>query len=275
MFGTVLADKSLLSEESLSRYQASYCGLCRTLKAEYGSIARLVLSYDMTFLVLLLGSLYEPEEQKGCKWCAMHPTKKHEYFSSSVSSYAAAMNVALAYYKCLDDWQDERNILRLMQAWALKKSANKVKKAYPRQCATMEKELKNLTELERSQVENADLAAAFFGNLTGEFFCQNPNDHWAEHLRRIGQQLGKFIYLYDAFLDLEQDIKKNHYNPLKGHVDLSHKDDFLPVLHGILGDLMKDLEFLPLVQDVDILRNILYSGIWLPYTSKKKQQKEG
>ncbi len=275
MFGTILADKSLLNEESLARYQASYCGLCRTLKAEYGSLARMTLSYDMAFLVLLLGSLYEPDEKAGCKWCAMHPTKKHCYFSSSASSYAAAMNVALAYYKCLDDWQDDKNILRLLQAWTLRKSANKVKAAYPRQCAAMEEQLKNLAQLEHSHEEDADLAAAYFGALTGEVFCLNPDDHWGEHLRRIGIHLGKFIYLYDAFLDLEQDIKKKRYNPLKRHVDIARKEEFFPVLHGILGDCMKDLEFLPLVQDVDILRNILYSGVWLPYMSKQKQQKEG
>lgn len=275
MFGTILADKSLLNEEALARYQASYCGLCRTLKAEYGNMARLTLSYDMAFLVLLLGSLYEPAEEAGCKWCAMHPTKKHCYFSSDASSYAAAMNVALAYYKCLDDWHDDKNILRLLQAWMLKKSAAKVKARYPRQCAAMEEQLEKLAEMERANIENADLAAAHFGALTGEVFCLDPQDHWSEYLRRIGTQLGKFIYLYDAFLDLEQDLKKKRYNPLKRHIDLAHKEEFLPVLHGILGDCMKDLEFLPLVQDVDLLRNILYSGVWLPYLAKQKKQKEG
>jgi hypothetical protein len=44
------------------RYQAYYCGLCRTLKERYGDLGRLTLSNDMTFLLILLSSLYEPEE---------------------------------------------------------------------------------------------------------------------------------------------------------------------------------------------------------------------
>jgi len=103
MFGNILPDPSCLSEEQNRRYRAGYCGLCRTLKTEYGLWPRLTLSYDMTFLLLLLSSLYEPEETWGEARCAAHPTKKHSYFQNRYSSYTAAINTVLTFYKCLDD----------------------------------------------------------------------------------------------------------------------------------------------------------------------------
>ena len=62
MFGYVTIDPSALTPEARERYQAYYCGLCRVLKRRFGNIGRLTLSNDMTFLYMLLSSLYEPEE---------------------------------------------------------------------------------------------------------------------------------------------------------------------------------------------------------------------
>ena len=65
MFGYIGCVKEKLSEEEQKRYQSIYCGLCRNLKERYGQVERLCLSYDMAFLILLLSSLYEPEEKSG------------------------------------------------------------------------------------------------------------------------------------------------------------------------------------------------------------------
>ena len=62
MFGFVVADRSKMTQEQLNRYQSCYCGLCRCIGVRHGNLQRAALNYDMTFLVLLLSSLYEPEE---------------------------------------------------------------------------------------------------------------------------------------------------------------------------------------------------------------------
>ena len=54
MFGYISADPARLREEDFRRYRGCYCGLCRALKAQCGGACRLALSYDMTFLILLL-----------------------------------------------------------------------------------------------------------------------------------------------------------------------------------------------------------------------------
>lgn len=54
MFGFVQANLADLSQEEKERYQGAYCGLCKTIGQRHGHIARLGLSYDLTFLSLLL-----------------------------------------------------------------------------------------------------------------------------------------------------------------------------------------------------------------------------
>lgn len=272
MFGTILPDRGALSEEQLNRYQSLYCGLCRTLQQEYGILARLTLSYDMTFLIMLLASLYEPTEKADIGRCVIHPLKSHTCTSSKFTSYAAAMNVSLAYYKALDDWHDDRNVISFLQAKLLHRCLKKAESRYEDPCKSISDCLTKLSELEHQKIMDPDAAAACFGKLTGTLFSACSSDYWTVTLQKLGNSLGQFIYLSDALIDLEQDIKKGRYNPLKEVASPKAEEDFLPCLQLIIGDCAKELELLPLVQDLDILRNIIYSGVWIPYTAHCKKK---
>ena len=107
MFGFVTANLKELDKQQEKRYSAVYCGICRQIRAGAGQVARLSLSYDMTFLALLLMSLYEPQESGGDNACILHPCRKRGWADNEFIRYAADMNVALAYYNCLDDWNDD------------------------------------------------------------------------------------------------------------------------------------------------------------------------
>lgn len=116
MFGFVTADLAGLNEQQRKRYKAYYCGLCRSLSERHGSFARFTLTYDMTFLVMVLSGLYEPFDLSGEAPCPAHPLGKRAFLQSEISDYAADMNVALAYLNCLDDWHDELNAAALASA---------------------------------------------------------------------------------------------------------------------------------------------------------------
>lgn len=64
MFGYVIANLEGLTQPQKDRYKGCYCGLCRVLKQRHGFSGRLTLTYDMTFLVLLLSALYEADEER-------------------------------------------------------------------------------------------------------------------------------------------------------------------------------------------------------------------
>ena len=141
--GYVIARKDSLSEDQLARYQGCYCGLCNALKAHFGALHRLALNYDMTFLILLLSSLYEPEEQADSARCAVHPAKPQAFWQNRFSAYAADLTIALTYHKLRDDWLDEGDRLKKGLMDQLQGAYDQVKTRLPRQCEAIEQELKN------------------------------------------------------------------------------------------------------------------------------------
>lgn len=273
MFGHVQANLADLSEEEKNRYRAAYCGLCHTLGKRHGLLSRLTLTYDLTFLSLLLSSLYEPEEDCGSCRCIVHPCKKHSHVSSSCTEYAADMTIALTYHKCLDDWKDDRSLSAWLAAKYLNKRYDRVKQLWPEQCGIIEKELNQITKAEADPASSADDAANSFGRLMAGIFVYKK-DLWQKALERLGYGMGRFIYFADAAIDYKRDKRKGSYNPLvKLEIQPENMQSSLKML---LGDASQAFEYLPLVQDVHLLKNILYSGIWINYdcAMRKKRKKD-
>ena len=125
----VVVNKPELKFREFDVYRAYYCGLCHSLSKRHGLSGQLTLSYDMTFLVILLSSLYEPEHSVTSKRCIVHPLKRQNIISSEFTDYVADMNVILSYFKCLDDWHDDRSVLKLAYSKLLKKGDNILVKA--------------------------------------------------------------------------------------------------------------------------------------------------
>ena len=268
MFGYLVAASNVLPEEELARYKACYCGLCRSLEHCFGQAARLTLNYDMTFLVLLLGSLYEPEETADERRCPRHPAKAQPYVTSAVSDYAAHMNIAMAYLKCLDDWKDDRRLSALAEARTLEAAYREVQRLYPRQCGAIEAALDRLSQLEQEGIEDPDAAADCFGALMEEVFVWRE-DRWSEPLRRMAHALGRFIYLMDAAMDLDEDVKSGSYNPYRAYAgDADNESRFRDILKMQLGECLYWYDKLPLVQDEGLMKNILCVGLWVGFHQK-------
>ena len=271
MFGYVMANAEELSKEERRRYLSVYCGICRQIREHSGQAARAGLSYDLTFLALVLMSLYEPEETGGDNACMLHPIKKRPWVQSEYTRYAADMNVALAYYKAQDDIADEGKQTAKLAAKIFSKDLFRIRAEYPRQCGAMEACLARLSELEKENCGNPDLLAGCFGELMGALFVYKE-DLWAPSLYQMGSSLGRFIYLADAAVDYRRDKKKKRYNPFLAMGMEEDWDTWEQYLVLAMGRCTEHFERLPLVQDKAILDNILYSGIWLQY--RRRQRKE-
>ena len=270
MFGYVNANWKELNEDQKKRYQAAYCGVCRRIREQSGNVSRLGLRYDMAFLSLLLSSLYEPEETGGERACVMHPIQKRGWIDNPYVRYGADMNVALAYYKCLDDWQDDGKVTAKVMADAFGKHLPEIRQRYPRQCEAICHCIGKLSELEKANCENPDEVANCFGALMAELLVYEE-DFWAPHLRQMGMALGRFIYLLDAAVDYRKDKKEGKYNPyiaMGAEEDWTRWEEYLVLA---MGKCTEAYERLPLVQDKDLLDNILYSGVWVSYKGKKKE----
>ena len=265
MFGYVTAFEPEMKVKDFRKYKAYYCGLCNTLKKKYGNIGQFTLTYDMTFAIVLLTSLYESQTEDSKRHCKVHPVKKQVILQNEITEYAADMNLILAYYHMIDDWNDEKKISGLLVSHMLHRKVKRVIEQYPRQSRAIRKELKNLSVYEKKKEMNIDLPAGCFGRLMEELFVYKE-DVWEPRLRSMGFFLGKFIYIMDAYDDLSKDKEKGNYNPL---TELSLREDYEERIREILcmmmGECTASFEALPCVLDVDILRNILYDGVWVRY----------
>lgn len=262
MFGYVAADLKRLNDEQRRRYNACYCGLCHTLHERHGLLARMTLTYDMTFLVMLLNSLYEPYELRGEARCPTHPIKQRGYWQSEITDYAADMNIALAYLNCIDDWEDDLNAAAFAEAKLMKASYEAICEKYPRQCEAIKSGMQRLKEIEDSFKPLPDEASSCFGQLMAELFV-HKEDRWSDELRSLGAALGQFIYVMDACIDLRDDKRYYKYNPfVKLYGRLDEMESFRDILQMLMGSCVFHFDRLPLVRDADILKNILCSGVW-------------
>jgi hypothetical protein len=259
MFGTVRVNRKALSPEERKRYDGAYCGLCRELGLKAGALGRSCLSYDMTFLSMLLSSVYNLGEQQENCVCTFRPIP-HPCIANEVVSYCADMNLILAYYQALDEWKDDRKKRAKQKSEALASYLPTINEKWPRQCRIIKEKLTNLSEMERVNELNPDLPMNCFGELLGGIFLWRE-DEYAAALKAMGAALGRFIYLLDACNDLRRDIKKQRYNPLIAQ----GSGDFTPLLTMMMAECTSAFDELPVNRDSGILRNVLYSGVWQSY----------
>ena len=320
MFGYVVVNKPELKFREFDVYRAYYCGLCHSLSKRHGLSGQLTLSYDMTFLVILLSSLYEPEHSVTSKRCIVHPIKRQNIISSEFTDYVADMNVILSYFKCLDDWHDDRSVLKLAYSKLLKKGSigknlNNVHAtsdstddgsvaatqpnsdsnnqnsyftddsghlhispdySYKNKIEAISSLLDELGTREKMNETNVDVVAGLFGRIMQILFVPF-DDIYAKGLGRMGFYRGKFIYIMDAFDDVEDDVKKGHYNVFSNcYTDPDFETHVKDMLTMMMAECSDAFEMLPAVDNADILRNILYSGVWNSYerrVSKNLQNK--
>ena len=198
MFGYIVCNQSEMKFKEYDEYHKYYCGLCRGLRNRYGVKGQLSLSYDMTFLIMLLTGLYEPEEAAGTGRCIPHPVKKHRYTMNRYTEYVADMNVILTYYKCQDDWTDERKVIKKLYSDILLSKKSEVRKKYMEKIKIIKDNLEAISGLEKQDSSDIDCLAGHFGKVMAEI-CSPEKDEWDKELRAIGVSSWK-IYIYNGCL---------------------------------------------------------------------------
>ncbi|GAA3655492.1 DUF5685 family protein [Asaccharospora irregularis] len=266
MFGYVKINKMDLTFREYEHYRGYYCGLCKYLKDNHGEISRLSLNYDITFLVILLTSIYRPEHTIIEEGCITNPFKKKKKIINEITEYAASMNVLLAYYKLEDNLNDDRGIKDILAYHIYKGKLELAYEKYPKKAEFIKEQLDKLNNLEKERNTNIDMVSNTFGNIMGEVFAYK-NDEFEQRLRMIGFNLGKYIYILDAYEDLEKDLKKGRYNPFLDYIDKKEElkervDKLISISLGIVG---RNIDNLNIKVNTGIIDNIVYSGVFLRY----------
>lgn len=272
MFGYVTPCKMELKVKDFEKFKAYYCGLCKSIKKNYGNLPRMALNYDMTFLAILLDSFQDKKCEFKKQGCIVHPTgKKVVIVNNDALDYAAFCNVSLAYYKLLDDVWDDDSIKSKIYSSILKNYIAKVPQNLGLLHNKIEEKLKELYFLEKNaKGKNIDELSSPFAELTG-IILSSYNETYKDKLYWLGYNLGKWIYIIDAFDDLEKDMQKNKFNALNAAYNSSNlpynefyniiadRVDFLLV--SCAANSYESLESIDLIKNEDILKNILQFGL--------------
>ncbi len=275
MFGYIIINKAEMKFKEFDVYHSFYCGICRDLKRKYGSCGQLSLSYDMTFLAILLTGLYDPETRIGSCKCIAHPFESHQTRNNIFTEYAADMNVIFAHYKCQDDWKDEKKLWKLFYGRLLEGRTGKLKDVYREKIRKINLLMQEFSDAEKSPDADIDTLAGLFGRVMAEIMAVRE-DEWAESLRCLGFFLGKFIYICDAYEDVETDLRKGTPNPLKHrYKNPDFEEESKTILMMMMSECCKEFEKLPILENVEILRNILYSGVWCRYEAVHEKRLQG
>jgi len=263
MFGYVVPLKNELKVKELMQYQAYYCGLCTSIGSHFGETAKLTLNYDSAFAALLLTAL-GGKEPATCtpKRCMYKPLQKKRPVAqdSEAMRFAADLNVALAWYKLWDDWQDEKKITAFVGKNALKSAAKRISADRPNMMAAIEKGISELSLLEKEKCDVLDAPADCFARLMRESVREAPlsNERLRPALLSLFYHIGRWIYLIDAWEDRAQDGGQHTYNVF--NISGAGKDRASFLMHCSINEAIQAYELLDVAINREILDNILYLG---------------
>lgn len=274
MFGYITPDKPDLKIKEFEVFRGYYCGVCRAIAKRAGHRGRFILSYDTAFLALLLDSLNSSPVSGKPGRCPVHPLKKRFIVNySDVLEFSSDINILLAYYNLKDKWQDERKLFSPIGLFSLRRGYKRVKKKHPILVRDIEKGLSALNGLECGRCGQMDEASEPFAGIMKKVFEYSAEcDSAKKTLGWIGYNLGKWIYLLDAYDDIEDNIKRGAYNPLVIQFQYGENENIESfrqrvkkevefILVYSLSEMEKAFSLLDVKKNHGILENIIYRGL--------------
>lgn len=274
MLGYVVPEKAELKMREYEVYSSYYCGICKSVGERYGQLPRFTLNYDFVFLALILASLEATPDKINTEHCIIHPIKKKNISKeNSAVDYAGDVMVILAYYKLMDDYYDDHSYPSRAMAMMLSGTVNKLKKQKLELCSLVETQLKELSKLEKEHCAELDRAQEPFARIMEAIFANSTKHEPStlKILKHIGYHLGKWIYLMDAYDDIEENITKGTYNPLiyrftyDGEKTEQFKERIMPTvefnLMHYLAEISSAMALLNIKKNKGILENIAYFGL--------------
>lgn len=264
MFGYVRAYKPELRIKEYEMYKAVYCSLCRELGHNFGIAARLTLSYDFTFLALLKLSLNDEFCGTVKGKCAFNPLKKCNYCKNGKDfEFTTAAAIVMLYYKLLDNIKDETGIKKLgykILKPRVLKAFKKAEKMYPQLKTVFENYVSLQNKIEHENIKNIDAAAEPTAAMLASMFSMLSGSETEKRvLNRLGYCIGRYIYILDAALDYNADVKKNRYNPFNSVAQIRQRAEIL--LYQCINEATLAFDLLPAKRFKDILGNIVTLGL--------------
>ena len=223
MFGYVKPLKCELKVKEWEYYKAAYCGLCHALKKRGGLAARFVVNYDFTFLAILLCTARGEASGFCYRRCVASPMrKKCACVTSRSFEEAADAAIILSWWKLKDTIQDSgffEGIPARLGSLFLRRAYHKAYHRNPDFSELTRACLDQLHDLEKKRINSLDQPADTFARILQALTCELEKDTVRRPLEQMFYQIGRFIYLIDAWDDFARDLKEGGYNPIAERFD--------------------------------------------------------
>ncbi len=268
MFGFIRPLRSELRVREWERFQSVYCGLCHTIRRQYGLLQTCLLSYDCTYFALVLCAL-EEESATCARRCMMHPFRRRTCAAESDGMrHAATVSVILSYHQLSDTVSDERGLKRFgarILRRLLRRGYRKAARALPDFDALTVQLLALLEELETQRTASLDRPADAFARILRAAVPQEGENSLI--LQEMFYHTGRWIYLIDACADVADDFSSGNYNPVLLRWGLA-QPSLEPVKEQMNHTLLQSLAasyhayiLLRPYRDAGIIENILCQGL--------------
>lgn len=276
LFGYIKPDKPELKIKEYQYFRSYYCGLCKALGKNLGQPSRFTVSYDLAFAALLFASLHDGQDEIASERCIADPIHKKPIIKNNrFVDYAADMNIILMYHKLLDDWHNDHSLPAKTAAVALYRGFKSAKLRYPDKSQYIAYKLGELDVLEKARCDVVDEAAEPFAGLLREILTYPWDDipfEQCQYLQDMAYDLGRWIYILDAYDDVEKDASSGNYNPmlLQFHYEgqdikefkASIKDWVEFNLTYTLSKVEESYRLLDIKRNKAILDNFIYLGLY-------------
>lgn len=216
MFGYIRPVKGELFVKDSEFYSSVYCGLCRYGGKNISHLTRWLLNYDFVLLALLRMKLTDDKVCVKKKRCPYSLKKKKCACADESYSFVCSAFGLLTYGKLLDDIKDEKGFKRFFKRLVkpLFKHIGKKSDNYVGLKDIVSDGLKATDDIESEGCSSIDKAADGFGCMMRDIASYGLEGEKKMIAEQCGYHIGRFIYIADAFDDLESDEKSGNYNPL-------------------------------------------------------------
>ncbi len=272
MFGYVRPFKPEMKVRDFESFRAMYCGLCHTLKARYGFGSRMLLSYDMCFMALLMSGVTSCGIKTCQKRCIVSPFRKRACVHENLAlDFAADCSVILSYWKLRDSAQDERGMKSLrarLVAGFLKRKYQKASEELPDFATAVEQGIRQLDSLERANTPSLDRAADAFAAMMREAAAGLQDEKIRRPMEQLLYHVGRWVYITDAWDDLQDDLKSGSYNAIIARFEVETPEGLAEAKEAVRLTLLQSAqtaaaasELLDLGRSEPVVKNILYMGL--------------
>ena len=268
MFGYIGPDRPYLFIKDETLYKALYCGVCRSISAECGQLARTALTYDIAFMSALMHNIMGKDVKIVKRRCPLHPIVRRPMTErDEVTRLLACVNTALAYQKFSDDKADgeARGVLRFLYSKGYKRALKK----HPRVISIIEEGMAAQAALEKDGCAIIDMACEPSAVIMQKLSEYVLGEYATEHTSALMYAIGKWIYLADALDDYDKDVKKGRYNVLhlaygaktRAEAVKKQESELIFIFDSLFADMRYRLANIKFYFNHDLTDNIILRGI--------------